>query len=35
MISVNGVRSSWLTLLKNSLFARSSSASASARSRSY
>ena len=31
-ISVSGVRNSWLTLLKNAVFARSSSASASARS---
>ena len=34
MISVSGVRNSWLTLLKKSVFARSSSASASARRRS-
>ena len=33
-ISVSGVRNSWLTLLKNAVFARSSSASASARRRS-
>ena len=34
MISVSGVRNSWLTLEKKSVFARSSSASASARRRS-
>ena len=34
MISVSGVRNSWLTLVKKSVFARSSSASASARRRS-